>query len=94
MYRRKITADTCCTGKEDCMKRVEREIDGKKVEIRVYSTDRTRTSDDKEMDARARTAVSAVINKAKVCKTPIAKYDNEAKKPYLEYSDGKKVYGD
>jgi len=46
------------------------------------------------MDARARTAVSAVINKAKVCKTPIAKYDNEAKKPYLEYSDGKKVYGD
>ena len=42
------------------------------------------------MDARARTAVSAAINKAKVCKTPIAKYDNEAKKPYLEYSDGKR----
>lgn len=76
------------------MKRVERELDGKKVEICVYSSDRTRTSDDKEMDARARTAVKAVIKKAKVCKTPIAKYDNKAKKPYLEYSDGKKVYGE
>ena len=75
------------------MKRVEREMDGKKVEIQVYSTDRVRTSEDKDMDIRARTAVNAVINKAKVCKTPIAKYDNEAKKPYLEYSDGKKVYG-
>ena len=75
------------------MKRVESEMDGKKVEIRIYSTDRARTSEDKEMDARARTAVHAVINKAKVCKTPIAKYDNKTKKAYLEYPDGKKVYG-
>lgn len=46
------------------------------------------TTDDKDMDRRAETAVKAAIEKAKVCGKPIATYDPENKKVYMEYPDG------
>ncbi len=47
---------------------------------------------DAEMDARAVEAVKTAIEKAKFCKKPIAKYDIETGKAYLEYSNGEKQY--
>lgn len=41
---------------------------------------KTLTLSDREMDARAVEAVKAAINKARVCKKPIAGYDKENKK--------------
>lgn len=37
---------------------------------------------DNEMDERAVEAVKAAINKAKICKKPIASYDKEKKRAY------------
>lgn len=50
------------------------------------------TKNDAEMDARAKQAVKAAIDKAKFCKKPIAKYDTKTGKAYMEYPDGRKVY--
>lgn len=47
---------------------------------------------DIEMDYRAREAVKAAINRAKICKKPIAKYDSANKKAYLQIADSKKIY--
>lgn len=44
---------------------------------------KTLTLSDREMDARAVEAVKAAINKARVCKKPIAGYDKENKKHIL-----------
>ena len=49
---------------------------------------KTLTLSDQEMDARAVEAVKAAINKARVCKKPIAGYDKETKKAYIEYANG------
>ena len=49
---------------------------------------KTLTLSDREMDARAVEAVKAAINKARVCKKPIAGYDKENKKIRL-YTRGK-----
>ena len=49
---------------------------------------KTLTLSDREMDARAVEAVKAAINKARVCKKPIAGYDKENKKAYIEYANG------
>ena len=49
---------------------------------------KTLTLSDQEMDARAVEAVKAAINKARVCKKPIAGYDKENKKAYIEYANG------
>lgn len=49
---------------------------------------KTLTLSDREMDARAVEAVKAAINKARVCKKPIAGYDKEKKKAYIEYANG------
>ena len=46
---------------------------------------KTLTLSDREMDARAVEAVKAAINKAKVCKKPIAGYDKENGKDDLIY---------
>ena len=54
---------------------------------------KTLTLSDQEMDARAVEAVKAAINKAKVCKKPIAGYDKENKKAYIEYANGEIKYG-
>ena len=47
---------------------------------------------DIEMDYRAREAVKAAINRAEICKKPIAKYDSSNKKVYLQTADSKKIY--
>lgn len=47
---------------------------------------------DIEMDYRAREAVKAAINKAEICKKPIAKYDVVNRKAYLQTADSKKIY--
>lgn len=50
------------------------------------------TESDNEMDERAVEAVKAAINKAKICKKPIAGYDNEKKQAYVEYANGERKY--
>lgn len=50
------------------------------------------TGEDAEMDLRAKAAVQAAIERAKICKKPIAKYDIETERAYLEYPDGRKEY--
>ncbi len=47
---------------------------------------------DIEMDYRAREAVKAAINRAEICKKPIARYDAVNKKAYLQTADNKKIY--
>lgn len=68
---------------------------GKHCEIKVVDLDEHRkyiSCGDAEMDARAQKAIKVAIDKAKICKKPVAKYDLEAKRAYLEYADGKKKY--
>ena len=50
------------------------------------------TVSDNEMDERAVEAVKAAINKAKICKKPIAGYDNEKEQAYVEYANGERKY--
>lgn len=50
------------------------------------------SENDAEMDSRAVEAVRTAISKAKFCKKPIAKYDTEKKKAYIEYANGEKKY--
>ncbi len=52
----------------------------------------TLTVSDNEMDERAVEAVKAAINRAKICKKPIAGYDKEKKKAYIEYANGERKY--
>ncbi len=47
---------------------------------------------DAEMDKRAREAVKSAINKAVICKKPIAKYDKVNKRAYIETADGERKY--
>ncbi|MGN1305128.1 MAG: hypothetical protein ACI4YB_08850 [Oscillospiraceae bacterium] len=47
---------------------------------------------DAEMDKRAREAVRSAINKAVICKKPIAKYDKVNKRAYIETADGERKY--
>ena len=54
--------------------------------------DRIIQESDNEMDERAVEAVKAAINKAKICKKPIAGYDNEKKQAYVEYANGERKY--
>lgn len=49
---------------------------------------------DSEMDRRAVEAVKAAINKAKICKKPIAGYDKEKKVAYIEYANGDRKYAE
>ena len=43
------------------------------------------TPNEIEMDIRAREAVKAAILKAEICKKPVAKYDMESRRAYLQY---------
>ena len=52
------------------------------------------TASDNEMDLRAVEAVKAAINKAKVCKKPVAGYDKEKKVAYIEYANGERKYAE
>ena len=49
------------------------------------------TENDKEMDYRARKAVEMAIEKARIRKKPIARYDAETKRAYLEYPNGERI---
>lgn len=74
-----------------------KEKNGKKYSIKVItSSDQKRfiSVQDDEMDKRAEKAVEAAVEKAVICKKPVAKYDKVSKKAYLEYSDGEKKYVD
>lgn len=65
--------------------------------IKVVSKDETKlvlTVSDHEMDARAIEAVKAAINKARICKKPIAGYDKDKKTAYIEYADGERKYAE
>lgn len=52
------------------------------------------TESDNEMDVRAVEAVKAAINKAKICKKPVAGYDKEKKAAYIEYANGERKYAE
>lgn len=65
--------------------------------IKVVSHDEeknTLTASENEMDERAVEAVKAAINKAKICKKPIAGYDKEKKVAYVEYANGERKYAE
>lgn len=68
---------------------------GKKHTIKVVTSSNQKSiiSDrDAIMDARAVQAVKSAVEKAKFCQKPVARYDVRAKKAYIEYPDGEKVY--
>lgn len=52
------------------------------------------SENDLEMDRRAEAAVQAAINRAKICKKPIAKYDVKTNRAYIEYPDGRIEYAE
>ena len=52
------------------------------------------SENDAEMDARAVEAVRAAVSKAIFCKKPVAKYDLETKRAYIEYPNGERKYVD
>ncbi|MCC8015552.1 MAG: hypothetical protein LIO87_10215 [Eubacterium sp.] len=68
--------------------------DKKVTVVEPEERDEYLSDSDREMEARARQAVKAAIEKAKFCKKPIARYDLAARKPYIEYPDGEKRYAD
>lgn len=52
------------------------------------------TYNEAEIVKRAKSATRAAIKKAIVCKTPVARFDVEQKKAFLEYADGSRTYVD
>ncbi|MGN0435228.1 MAG: hypothetical protein ACI4D8_01215 [Wujia sp.] len=71
----------------------EKIINNKKIKIvTMDSYNQVLSSQDLEMDIRAVQAVKAAIEKAEICKKPIAKYDIEKKKAYIQYANGEIEY--
>ncbi|MCC8097437.1 MAG: hypothetical protein LIO44_02525 [Eubacterium sp.] len=60
--------------------------------IEADEQDQYLSESDKEMDARARQAVKAAIEKAEFCKKPVARYDTVTHRSYIEYPNGEKRY--
>ena len=63
--------------------------------IRVVSPeerDSVISASDSEMDYRAEEAVKAALHRAKVCKKPIARYDMDTKRAYIQYPNGERKY--
>lgn len=60
-------------------------IDGRKVQV-IPSSEQEPviTKSDIEMDKRITHAVMAAIDRVKVCQRPIARYDEETKRVYVE----------
>ncbi len=46
------------------------------------------SQEDIDMDIRAKAAVNAALNKAMICRKPIARYDMLTKRAFIEYPDG------
>lgn len=68
---------------------------GKQVKVISREEEKkTLTVSDSEMDRRAAEAVKAALNKAKICKKPIAGYDKEKKAAYVEYANGDRKYAE
>ena len=67
-------------------------LDGKRIITIVESGDTVISENDSEMDIRARCAVKSAIEKAEICKKPVAKYDAVLKKAYLEFANGERKY--
>jgi hypothetical protein len=66
---------------------------GRNIKVVAENERQSAISDsDAEMDERAVQAVKSAINKAIICKKPVAKYDTVAKKAYIQYADGVKQY--
>lgn len=67
-----------------------------KISINVISTQENIpiSASDAEIDSRVKAAVHSALERARVCKKPIAKYDLETKQAYLEYANGDKKYVD
>ena len=68
-------------------------INGMAVKV-IDNTEKQETlsQEDKDMDIRAKEAVKAALEKAKVCKKPIARYDIETKRAYIEDVEGNRRY--
>ena len=68
-------------------------INGMAVKV-IDNTEKQETlsQEGKDMDIRAKEAVKAALAKAKVCKKPIARYDIEAKRAYIEDAEGNRRY--
>ena len=68
-------------------------INGRAVKI-IDNTEKqdNLSQEDKDMDIRAKEAVKAALEKAKVCKKPIARYDIETKRAYIEDVEGNRRY--
>lgn len=60
------------------------------MEIAIININKNYVGD--KMDRRAKEAARAVIEKAKFLGNPVAYYDDEKKKAYLEYANGEKKY--
>lgn len=60
--------------------------------VSAESSEAAITPNDAEMDVRAKEAVKSAINRAKTCKKPIARYDRESKRAYIETANGEKIY--
>lgn len=68
---------------------------GKNCSIRVVNTSSQQeyiSKNDAEMDARAKQAVKTAVAKAEFCKKPVARYDVETKKAYMDYANGERIY--
>ena len=68
-------------------------INGMAIKV-IDNTEKQETlsQEDKDMDIRAKEAVKAALEKAKVCKKPIARYDIETKRAYIEDAEGNRRY--
>ena len=68
-------------------------INGRAVKV-IDNTEKQNalSQEDKDMDIRAKEAVRAAIAKAKVCKKPIARYNIETKRAYIEDAEGNRRY--
>lgn len=76
------------------MKTVSTE-DGRVIEVIPREEEKNiLTASEIEMDRRAVEAVKAAINKAKICKKPIAGYDRERRAAYIEYPNGEREYAE
>lgn len=82
----------CCAAKGDeIMSKVKKNRFSIKV-VMPAEVETVLTPSDIEMDIRALEAFKAAILKAEICKKPVAKYDMESKRAYLQYPDGIKEY--
>lgn len=49
---------------------------------------------DEDLDAVFEKAAKIVIEKKKIKGIPVAGYDIETKRPYIEYPDGRRIYAE